>query len=232
MTAPSDHTPGEDMSSSPQPPASIRHRPVGWRDPRLIAGVLIVAFSILGGAVLFAQGDRSTVVWAVRRDIASGATLTKADLESRRVGLGDTELARYLAVVGDGPVGRPVRRPIGAGELLPAAALATEGDEGGTLVPLMVAVTDLPASVYVGSLVDVWVTDREAGQPVQVADRVFEQVRVVDIGANADSLAPSPARSVIVVIPGSPGERALGQFIGRTAGGRVILTQLQEGPLR
>lgn len=226
MTRRSEHTP---QSSGPQAPVATRLTKPGWRDPRLVLGVLIVAFSVLGGAMLFARADDTTLVWGVRRALPIGTTLDAEDLESRRVKLPAADLGRYLGVKGAGPVGQVLRREVGAGELLPAAAVALDGGEVGVRVPLAVAVVDLPSSVQVGSEVDVWVTPRDEAAP---ADRVLSSVRVVAISRDRDSFAPETVRSVIVLVPGTLAESSLGVFLGDTAAGRVILTQPQPGTAR
>lgn len=216
-----------------QPAPAIRHKVVGWRDPRLVVGVLIVATSVLIGSVVFAHADDTTLVWGVRRALPIGSTLTAGDLETRRVGLDGADLARYLKASGAGPIGQVVQREVGAGELLPASALAAGGGEVGVRVPLSVGVADLPMSVQVGAVVDVWVTAREGiGDAPERATRAFDQVRVVAITRDRDSLAPETVRSVIVLVPGVLDEQTLGGFIGRTASGRVILTQAQGDAVR
>lgn len=216
-----------------QPPPAQRHPVAGWRDPRLVVGVLIVATSVLIGSFVFAHADDTTLVWGARRDLPVGAALTAADLETRRVGLDSADLRRYLRVDGAGPIGQVVQREVGAGELLPGGALAAAGGEIGVRVPLAVAVADLPTSVQVGAVVDVWVAaPRGTGDRSEPATRAFEQVRVLAITRDRDSLAPETVRSVIVLVPGAPEEEALGGLIGRTAAGRVILTQPQGGEAR
>lgn len=211
-----------------QPAPATRQMVAGWRDPRLVLGVLIVAASVLIGSVVFAHADDTTMVWGVRRALPIGSTLTAGDLETRRVGLDGADLARYLRATGGGPVGQVLQREVGAGELLPAGALAAGGGEIGVRVPLAVGVADLPASVQVGTVVDVWVTGREGSAAApERAVRAFEQVRVVAITRDRDSLAPETVRSVIVLVPGALDEQELGELIGRTASGRVILTQAQ-----
>lgn len=220
-------------SDGAQPAPALRHQSAGWRDPRLVVGVLIVATSVLVGSVVFAHADDTTVVWGARRTLQIGATVSAEDLETRRVGLDAADLHKYLKAAGAGPIGQVLQREVGAGELLPVGALAAEGGEVGVRVPLAVGVADVPASVQVGTVVDVWVTAREgATDGAAGATRAFDQVRVLAITRDRDSLAPDSTRSVIVLVPGALDERALGELIGRTASGRVILTQPQGGDAR
>ncbi|MCX6397001.1 MAG: hypothetical protein NTV23_10985 [Propionibacteriales bacterium] len=230
MTPRAAHTPGEPV---PVPTAATRLRVAGWRDPRLLAGVLVVALSVVAGSVLLARADDATVVWGVRRAVLPGTPLAATDLESRRVSMDADDLDRYLRAATEDPVGRIVQREVGAGELVPAAALAAAGETPGVRVPLAVGELDLPPTVRVGSVVDVWVvSDADRAPGARAAERAFAGVRVVALGGEQDSLGPQTSRAVVVDVPGTQQAAELGGLIGRTAGGRVILTQSHGDALR
>lgn len=218
-------------TDDPVAPSATRVAIAGWRDPRLAIGVVIVTVCVVAGSVLFAHADDTVLVWAVRRDLPAGTTLTAADLEPRQIRIA-AGFDAYLDASHAGPVGRTLGRAIGAGELLPAAALASAGAERGTRVPLAVGARDLPATVSVGSTVDVWVTSRTARDTeTNRATRVLAGVRVVGAPGGSDPLAPDTTRSVIVLVPGTD-DQVLADVIGRTAGGRVLLTEGQSGVVR
>lgn len=211
-------TPGVPPGAAP--PARRAGRP-GWRDPRIVVGVLIVALSVLAGAVLLGSGDETVAVWAVRKDLPSGSRVTASALVRRDVRFADPgALARY--VTGPPPVGRTLSRAVGADELLPRAAL------GGRTrhlveVPLRVDVQDVPATVREGSTVDVWVAPREEATADRArADLVLPGVTVVRLPQTSPGLAPEATRQVIVAVaPGTP----LQDAIGRIGVGRVVLTR-------
>lgn len=218
----------------PRAPAAQRRQAPGWRDPRLVAGVLVVAGSVLLGSYLFARADDTTLVWAARRALPVGATLSAGDLETRRVGLAGLDRSRYLPVSGTAPAGRVLQREVGTGELLPSAALAAGQVETGVRIPLAVGAADLPDPVRVGTVVDVWLTEAKgsgswAGRP---AERAFGPVRVVALPRSEDSLAPQSERAVVVLVPGVVPEEEVGRFLARAAAGRVVLTQSQGEALR
>ena len=75
------------------------------------------------------------------------------------------DLARYLPADQPLPADRSLVRGIGAGELLPAGALGSPGQSGVLQVPIRVPVDGVPASVEVGSRVDVYVSDETRGGP-------------------------------------------------------------------
>jgi hypothetical protein len=201
------------------PPARRAGRP-GWRDPRLLLGIVIVAASVVAGSVLLGSGEDATAVWAVRKDLPAGARLTADVLQTRPVHFADPgDLAGYLT--GATPAGRVLSRPVGAGELVPRGAV--DGAVRHLLeVPLRVDPGDVPATVREGSRVDVWVAPREATADERPrARRVLTDVPVVRLPPSSTSLAPETTRQVIVAVPpGTPLEEAL----GATSAGRVVLT--------
>ena len=76
----------------------MRSRRAGWRNPRLLLGVVLVAGSVLLGARLLAAADDTVGVWALSRDLPAGATVGKGDLERRQIRFPDVDTANgYLA---------------------------------------------------------------------------------------------------------------------------------------
>ena len=62
------------------PPAIRYHRP-GWRDPRILVGLVIVAASVLVGVKVLAAADDSVGVWAVRKDLPAGTRVDPAEVQ-------------------------------------------------------------------------------------------------------------------------------------------------------
>lgn len=206
-------------------PGATRWRRPGWRDPRLVIGVVVVAASVVLGARVLAAADDSVPVWTLARDLPAGSPVTGDVLESRPVRFGDAADAdRYLSAIADLPEGAALARDVGRGELLPRSALRSGAPADLVQVPLSVAADDLPATVSRGGTVDVWVA---AANPDPTADapeaqRVLVDVEVVSVPATAQGLAPESTRQVIV---GVPRDRAgdLGEALGRLATGRVVV---------
>ncbi|MBO0827855.1 MAG: hypothetical protein J2P24_08740 [Streptosporangiales bacterium] len=143
-------------------PAASRVRGPRWKDPRLVVGILLVLVSVAVGARLFTTADRTTAVWAAARDLDAGTVLTAGDVVQKRVRLLDTA-SRYVA--GDqSPVGYALTRAVGAGELLPAAAIQAPGKGGDhRLVTVGVDRDRLPPGLSGGARVDVYVTRKDSG---------------------------------------------------------------------
>ena len=208
------------------PRATRSHRP-GWRSPRLLLGMVLVAGSILVGARLLAAADDTVGVWAVARDLPAGAALDEGELLRRQVRFPDADTAdSYLAAGDELPSDATLNRPLSANELLPRAALADTSEADLVEVPISVLTEDLPATVRQGSVVDVWVAPKVAavGQARVKAVQVLTDVVVVAVPRTSDGLAPQATRQVIVGVP-SQGVGDLGEALGGMSDGRVVIAR-------
>ncbi|GGF56623.1 hypothetical protein GCM10011519_33150 [Marmoricola endophyticus] len=210
-------------------PTASRPRRQGWRDPRLLVGVLIVAVSVLLGVRVLASADDTVAVWAATKDLPSGTEVGRGDLVSRQLRFTRSEDAdRYLSADEALPSDRVLGRAVGSGELLPRAALDDSSDEL-VEVPLAVEVDAVPATVREGSVVDVWVTPDAAsaagaGGRLTEAERILDDVTVVRAARVEDTLAPSGTRQIIVGVTQSQADE-LGPALGRSAAGHVVITR-------
>jgi len=219
----------DDLSAPPSPPATRAGR-AGWRDPRLLVGVALVAVAALLGATVVGDQD-TTAVWAARGPLAEGQAVDPDDLVVRELRFADEAAAsRYVAADGPVPDGLTLTRDVGGGELLPVGALG-EGGETLVEVPLTVAAEAVPATVRAGSVVDVWVTpdpDLVAGatdaEAAEDAVLVFASVRVVAVSRPGGALGPAATRQVIVGLD-SDAEATLPRALGRVARGDVVLVR-------
>lgn len=214
----------------PSPPA-LRASRSRWRDPRLVLGVAVVALCAVAGARLFAAADDTVQVWAARTTLTEGQRVEAGDVVRRGVRFAEqSEADRYLSAQAPLPVGSTVTRPVGAGELLPRAALGRPDADALTEVPLSIASDAVPATVRVGSVVDVWVTPERAisEAPARTArsELVFDDVPVVAVPVTADSLGPAATRQVIVGV-GSAQAAQLPESIAALGAGDLVLTVRQ-----
>lgn len=203
-------------------PLATRARTPGWRDPRLWIGVLVVAVSVVAGVRLVSSADDSVAVWGLGVDLGVGDTVTADDLVAREVRFVDEgDLALYLPVDEELPGDLQLSRAVGAGELLPRAALGGSGTSDVVEVPLPVAATGIPSSVESGSLVDVYV-----GRGSRGSDLVLESVVVVEApsGASAELGAGEPQR-VVVGVPEDQRD-GIAEALGGLAEGTVYLTRV------
>jgi hypothetical protein len=208
-------------------PAATRSRPPGWRNPRLVLGLLLVAASVVLGARLIASADDTVPVWAVARDLPAGASVTSADLERRQVRFPDSGTAdAYLSADEPLPTSARLGREVASGDLLPRSAL-DRGDAPALVeVPIGVLADDLPATVRQGSHVDVWVTPKvsavQGAKPA--ATKVLDDVVVVAVPRSADQLAPQTTRQLIVGVPESA-VATLGPALGSISEGHVVVAR-------
>lgn len=140
---------------------AVRLKAPSWRDGRLLVGVLIVLASVVLGARVVAAAGRTVPVLAAVSDLPSGHQLTPSDVRAVPVHLGPGA-AGYLSARGGVPVGSVLVRPVGAGELVPTAAVGAAS----ALIRRPVAVpvpAPLPDGLRPGAGVDVWSSARESG---------------------------------------------------------------------
>ena len=180
-----------------------RLRRPGWRDPRLVLGIVLVAVSVgLGIAVV--DGARTTVtVHAAARELTPGTTLGPADIRQVEVAA-DTTADLYLAAdaVREGSV---VLRGVGAGELIPVSALGDAASVG--VRPVAVpAGPHLSAAVVPGSWVDLWhVPEQAEGAAVPAPLVTGVEVAEVDRGGSALSISAGAVVHVLVPAEELPG---------------------------
>ena len=142
------------MSDLPVPSASRLRRP-GWRDARLLVGLVLVLASVALGSYVVAHADDRQPVYAAAGALVPGRPLTEDDLVRVDVQLG-SQATRYLPVGPGLAPDRYVLREVPAGELVPASAVG--GREQVEVQPLTLVVdAGAAATLRVGTRVDVYV---------------------------------------------------------------------------
>lgn len=201
------------------PPAARATRP-GWRDPRLWVGVALVAGSVLLGASLLGGADDDIEVWVAAGDLRPGQPVTESDLAARRVRFADADDAGRYFRVGDAlPEDAVLARGVGEGELLPAAALG--GGQGGLLeVPIPVPPEEVAATIDVGSVVDVWITDDTRPD----AELVLDDVVVLALPSGDQAFGPSGNQQVLVGVD-DPDDPGIGRAIAAAKDGRALISR-------
>lgn len=218
------------VSGVPQAPDATRSRRPGWRNPRLLLGLVLVAGSVVLGARVVAAADDTVPVWVAARDLPTGALIETASLERRDVRFPDAETAAaYLSAEQALPEGSRVDRPVDAGDLVPRGAVAEAPEEPLVEVPLSVATDDLPQTVRQGSVIDVWVTPDPTSGTVRPgregrAQRVLAEVEVVAVPGTSETLAPAQTRQVILGVPADRTDE-LASALGLLADGRVVVAR-------
>ncbi|WP_152192691.1 hypothetical protein [Georgenia satyanarayanai] len=182
--------------------AAQRLRRPSWRDPRLGVGVLLVAASVALGSWAVARADRTTDVLLAVEALTPGDRLVDAELRPHAV-RPDGLAGAYVAAGEDLPDDAVVTRVVGAGELVPAAAVGSSAEVD--LRPVVIGLPGAaPSGVVKGAAVDLWVTAtaapglREESEP-EPPRLLAEQLLVSDL-LEADSLFAGAGGSAVQVL--------------------------------
>lgn len=140
------------MTETLTPPAPTRPR--RHLDARLLVGLVLVVASIAAVVGIVAASDEGEDVLVAPRLMTAGEILTLDDLEVRRVALG-IEGHGYLTASDVPEAGVVVARTVGAGELIPRAAVGDSRSPRSTTVVVSLS-TALGATVRPGDSLDLW----------------------------------------------------------------------------
>ena len=205
-------------------PPAIRLRRPGWRDPRLLVGLVLVAASTLAGARLLAQSDDTVTVWATAGAVRAGDDAGDVELVASRIRLEDGATESSYLSAQTQPSG-VFTRDLAAGELVPAAAVSNSESDVAD-VALAVEAGDAPVDLVDGELVDVWsVPDPAAGRSAGDAERVLRAAPVGTVRSGA--ALGSTGRQVVVSVDGGVD---LGPVLETLAAGRVVLVRVEAQP--
>lgn len=197
-------------------PVARRVRRPSWRDPRLGVGVLLVAGSVALGAWAVQDAAGTVQVYAARHTLPTGTALSEDAVVVLDVRV---PADAYLPVDGGLPQDAVLTRPVGAGELLPAAAVGSAEDVAVRPVVVPVGGT-LPSRVAPGTRVDLWATadpgaigaEPPAPQLVaadlELAD-VLEDDSVLGSGASVELLVPEGDVAEVLAARAQDGELVL-----------------------
>jgi hypothetical protein len=210
-------------------PVAARLRRPSWRDPKLLAGVLMVAGSVALGSWVVSAAEASTPVWVAREALTPGDTVREGQISVARVRLEAAEAERYLAASEPLPDDAVAVRAVGAGELLPRAAIAAGADLD--VRPVALPVTDPPsAGVDEGAQVDVWVTPEASEDATPVPRLLAERLTVVEVSRPTGALALGGQTVVHVLVPTDTLPDVLGALAGPAAVHAVLVPGTAAAP--
>ena len=152
----------------PRPTASRLQRPT-WRDSRLLVGIVLVLLATALGAKAVASADDRVPMYAASVALKPGDRLGADNLRPVDVQLGDGGGAYVSAATSLAPDSY-VLREVRQGELLPASAVGSKSALAVQSVTVRVDASSMGALVA-GSVVDVWVSDRD---PATTQERYLE----------------------------------------------------------
>ena len=188
-----------------------------WRDPRLIAGILIVLASTALGGWAVAAADHTVAYWATRSGVHAGDPVDRADLVAAHAKVPSRTARGLLRTDRALPARLSDLRwatDAGAGTLVTSDALEPRGRA--VELPVSVGAGGIPVDVRSGDRVDVWaVTDSagsggaDSGSEASVrARRVLSRVRVVS-RSSTSGVSGGPGVTLVVDVAGTKLDAAL-----------------------
>ena len=112
-----------------EPVEASRIRAPGWRDPRLIVGIILVLLSITGVVALIQAMDAREGYWAASVDIVPGAEVSAEDFHIVQASMSESS-DRYWIADDQLPSKFLVSSTIRQGEMLPVQDVKTRTQTG------------------------------------------------------------------------------------------------------
>lgn len=184
---------------SDTPPEASRIRRPGWRDPRLIVGILLVALSVTGVVTLVQSIDEREGYWAASADLVPGAVVTADDFHIVQATMSESS-GQYWAAERTLPSEFQVSSTILQGELLAQRQVSEKDPDGRQQVGVRVS-EDLPSAVSIGTRVDVWVAGaREDGRGFEEPTKMLANAEVVGTADNTSAFAAANSKTVYLML--------------------------------
>lgn len=199
--APAAPAPAAREQGLPEPVATRLRKP-GWRDPRLVTGLVIVALSVACGSWVVSAASRTTPVFVADGALTPGTPLTAESLRTVDVRLG-SGTGRYLSASEPLPADLVVLRVVDDGELVPLTALGADADVRSVSVPVSSGLSD---RIRAGVVVDLWfVPDvpvtHEAGTARPEPATLAEGVVVEQVDAQDGAIVVDGTVTLHVLVP-------------------------------
>lgn len=177
---------------------AARLRRPSWKDPRLLAGILLVLVSVAGVVLLVGSADRTTEVFAARDGIAVGEKLTQDNVVRAKVRLGDTE-GQYITAESGLPDGVVAVQRIGKDQLVPRASLGSVDELDRKPVALTIEEA-LPAQAVAGARVDVWVAQPDDRNGFSEPKLLLSGAEIAEVTAGSTALGSSKTTVLMVLV--------------------------------
>ncbi len=210
-------------------PVAARLRRPGWRDPKLLAGILMIAGAVALGSWFASDAEATSPVWVAGEALTPGDVVGPEQVAVARVRLDAAEARHYLPATQPLPDDAVAVRAVGPGELLPRSAVASGADLD--VRPVALPVTDPPsAGVDEGAQVDVWVTPEAAPDATPVPRLLAERLTVVEVSRPTGALAVGGQTVVHVLVPTATLPEMLGALAGPAAVHAVLVPGTAAAP--
>ncbi|MDP1719652.1 MAG: hypothetical protein Q8L08_01445 [Candidatus Nanopelagicaceae bacterium] len=153
----------------------------------IVAITLIVA-SFASAYILSSLANRTVLIWSARVPLAPGVRISSSDLLAQRVALPEGD---SLYVRADRDLREfQVLRPLGVGELIPSSSVSSRSTSLDiSAVPIKVHLSDLPADISVGEIVNIYhVGDPQLSDVVEVPSLVLSRTSILGINRKGENL--------------------------------------------
>lgn len=141
-------------------PASGRFRRPGWREPRLLIGLGLVAAAVAGTTATMALTSSTEQYRVAAHDLDVGSKVTAQDFRTVEVRLDGTE-GSYLSASTELTEGAVIVDRVATGHLVPTDSLGDAQDLGRRPMGIPLT-TALPGGTGAGDSVDLWVSQRQS----------------------------------------------------------------------
>ena len=126
-----------------------------FKNSRLILGLSVLLIAVFSAGLISKEANRTVQVWAASSSLSPGSFISEKDIQKVSVLLPDSS-KNYISVRAQ-IVGAIVLNKINVGELIPVAAVSASANSfNQRLVPISVAVTDIPLSLNRGDIIDIY----------------------------------------------------------------------------
>jgi len=126
-----------------------------FKNSRLILGLSVLLIAVFSAGLISKEANRTVQVWAASSNLSPGSLISENDIQKVSVLLPDSS-KNYISVRAQ-IVGAIVLNKINVGELIPVSAVSASANSfNQRLVPISVAVTDIPLSLNRGDIIDIY----------------------------------------------------------------------------
>lgn len=152
-----------------------------------MAITLIVA-SFASAYILSSLANRTVLIWSARVPLPAGVRISAADLRAQRVALPEGN-SLYVGTNRDLREFR-VLRTLEAGELIPLSSISSRSSALDiSAVPIKVHLSDLPADIAVGEIVNLYhVGDSQLSNVVELPSLVLSGTSILGINRKGENL--------------------------------------------
>ena len=176
-----------------------RIRTPGWRDPRLIVGIILVVLSVAGVVALMQSADSRQGYWAASVDIVPGAKVKPEDFHIVQASMSEAS-DMYWSADQQLPGEFYVASTVLQGEFLAHRQVQQADPSGRQQVGIRVS-EDMPASVATGSRADVWVALEDPdGRGYQEPQKLITSAEVVGVDDNTSAFAAADTTTVYLML--------------------------------